>query len=74
MDFLWSSLLASLVVLPLLVAAYIWSLRRRRQSGVRYSSLALVRDAMPGSSRLRRHVPFALILRNPFLPASFFWR
>jgi len=64
MDFLWSSLLASLVVLPLLVAAYIWSLRRRRQSGVRYSSLALVRDAMPGSSRLRRHVPFALFLAS----------
>ena len=31
-------------------------------SGVRYSSLALVRDAGPGSSRLRRHLPFALFL------------
>jgi Ca-activated chloride channel family protein len=27
---------------------------------VRYSSLALVRDASPGSSSLRRHLPFAL--------------
>ena len=30
---------------------------RRR---ARYSSLSLVRDASPGSSRLRRHLPFAL--------------
>jgi Ca-activated chloride channel family protein len=29
---------------------------------VRYSSLALVRDALPRPSRLRRHLPFALLL------------
>jgi Ca-activated chloride channel family protein len=37
-----------------------WSLRRRRPTGARYSSLSLVRDAAPGSSRLRRHLPFVL--------------
>ena len=62
MDFLWSGLLLLLLLLPALVAVYVWSLRRRRPSGVRYSSLSLVRDAMPGSSRLRRHVPFALFV------------
>jgi Ca-activated chloride channel family protein len=62
MNFLWSGLLGLLVLLPVMVAVYIWSLRRRRPSGVRYSSLALVRDAMPGSSRLRRHLPFALFV------------
>jgi len=62
MDFLWSGLLLLLVLLPILVAIYILGLRRRRPSGVRYSSLALVRDAGPGSSRMRRHLPFALFI------------
>jgi Ca-activated chloride channel homolog len=60
MTFLWIGLLLLLGVVPILVAVYAWSLRRRRRSGARYSSLALLRDARPGSSRLRRHLPFAL--------------
>ncbi len=62
MDFEWSSLLFLLLLLPVPVVVYVWSLRRRRRSGVRYSSLALVREAGPGSSRLRRHLPFALFV------------
>jgi Ca-activated chloride channel homolog len=58
--FLWVGLLALVLVVPLLVAAYSWSLRRRRPAAARYSSLALIREAMPSSSRLRRHLPFAL--------------
>jgi len=60
MTFLWIGLLALLLIVPILIGAYVWSLRRRRRGGARYSSLALVRDALPGSSRLRRHLPFAL--------------
>jgi Ca-activated chloride channel family protein len=60
MTFLWPGLLLLLVVVPLLVAVYLWSLRRRRPAGVRYSSLSLVHAARPGSGRLRRHLPFAL--------------
>ncbi len=60
MTFLWPGLLVLLGLLPLLVGVYVWSLRRRRPTGARYSSLSLVRDASPGSSRLRRHLPFAL--------------
>ena len=60
MTFLWVGVLALLVIVPILVGAYAWSLRRRHRGGARYSSLALVRDALPGSSRLRRHLPFAL--------------
>ena len=59
MDFLWFDLLALLLLLPVLVGAYVWSLGRRRPEGVRYSSLSLVRDAVRGSSRLRRHLPLA---------------
>ena len=64
MDFLWSDLLALLLVPLVLVAIYSWSLRRRRPSGVRYSSLALIREAVPGSSRLRRHLPFVLFIAS----------
>ena len=62
MNFLWVDLLVLLAVLPVLVGAYVWSLRRRRPSGVRYSSLALIRDAVPGTARLRRHLPFAFFV------------
>jgi Ca-activated chloride channel homolog len=61
MTFQWIGLLILLAVVPALVAIYAWSLRRRRPVAARYSSLALIRDAAPGSSRLRRHLPFALI-------------
>lgn len=62
MDFEWESLLLLLLLLPVPVVVYVWSQRRRRPSGVRYSSLALVREAEPGSSRLRRQLPFALFV------------
>jgi Ca-activated chloride channel family protein len=61
MTFQWIGLLVFLAVVPVLVAIYAWSLRRRRPVAARYSSLALIRDAAPGSARLRRHLPFALI-------------
>ena len=61
MTFLWPGFLFLLGLVPVMIAAYIWSLRRRRV-GLRYSSLALVRTALPRYSRLRRHLPFALFL------------
>jgi len=48
-------------LIPVLIGAYIWLLRRRRVA-VRYSSLALVRAAQPGQSWVRRHLPFALFM------------
>jgi Ca-activated chloride channel family protein len=62
MEMLWPGFLFLLGLIPLLIAAYIWVLRKRRRFAVRYSSLALVREALPHSSRLRRHLPFALFL------------
>jgi Ca-activated chloride channel family protein len=62
MDLLWPGFLLLLGLIPLLVAVYIWMLRRRRRFAVRYSSLALVREALPRQSRLRRHLPFVLFL------------
>src|SRR5688572_20694006 len=62
MDVLWPGFLLLLGLVPLLIAAYIWMLRRRRRFTVRYSSLSLVRDAIPRYSRWRRHLPFAMFL------------
>ena len=61
MDWLTPAALALLGVLPVLVAVRIWALRRRH-AGLRYSSLSLVREAQPRSSRIRRHLPFALFV------------
>jgi Ca-activated chloride channel family protein len=56
------SALYLLLLIPLLVAGYIWLLRRRRRFAVRYSSLELVREAASHQSRLRRHLPSILFL------------
>jgi Ca-activated chloride channel homolog len=61
MDFLWAPLLVLLLLIPLLVIGYVVAQRRKRHGAIRYSSLSLVRAAAPGSSRLRRHLPFALL-------------
>ncbi len=62
MDLLWPEFIYLLGLIPVLIAAYVWILRRRRRFAVRYSSLALVREALAGQSRLKRHIPFALFL------------
>ncbi len=62
MVFLWPGMLYLLGLIPLLIGLYIWMLRRKRRFTVRYSSLALVREALPRHSFWRRHLPFALFL------------
>ena len=62
MDLLWPRFVVLLGLIPLLLGLYIGMLRRRRRFAVRYSSLSLVRAALPHQSQLRRHLPFALFL------------
>src|SRR5271157_1705157 len=62
MELLWPGFLYLLILVPVLVAVYIWILHRRRRYTVRYSSLALVRDALPRKAGWRRHIPFALFM------------
>jgi Ca-activated chloride channel family protein len=62
MSFLWPHLLWLLLALPLLVALYLWLLRRRRKAVLRYANLALVKEAMGPGQELRRHLPPLLFL------------
>jgi Ca-activated chloride channel homolog len=61
MSFLWPEFLWLLLALPLLPAAYLWLLHRRRKEAVRYSSLGIARAAAAGRN-WRRHLPPALLL------------
>jgi Ca-activated chloride channel family protein len=60
MKFLWPEALWLLALLPLLVLTYIWLLRRKRKSAVRYANLGMIKEAMGVGSKIRRHIPPAL--------------
>ena len=62
MTFTWPLLLWTLLLLPLLVAFYVWLLRRRKKNAVAFANLALVRQAATRRSTWKRHVPPALML------------
>ena len=62
MKFLWPQMLWWLLAVPVLVAAYVLWLRRRKKGAVQYSSLDVVKAAMGPSDRLRRHLPPAILL------------
>ncbi len=61
MSFLWPEALWLALLLPVLLAAYVWILGRKRRAAVRYASLGLVKEAMGAGARIRRHVPPALL-------------
>jgi Ca-activated chloride channel family protein len=54
--------LFGLLAVPVLVAAYLWQLRRRRRAAIRFSHVALLRKAVPRQRSWRRHVPIAMVL------------
>jgi Ca-activated chloride channel family protein len=62
MNFLWPDLLWMLLVLPALVALYLWLLLRRKKNTVRFASLAMVKQAAGKGPGWRRHVPPSLLL------------
>jgi Ca-activated chloride channel family protein len=62
MSFLWQEALWALLLLPLLVLAYVWLLKRRKKSAVTWASLGIVKEAMSGQRAWRRHVPPILLL------------
>jgi Ca-activated chloride channel homolog len=62
LTFVWPAGLLLLVTVPAVLGIYILVGRRRRRHTVKYSSLALLRAAIPARSRWRRHIPVALLL------------
>jgi Ca-activated chloride channel family protein len=62
MSFTWPFALLLGLSVPLLLAFYLVAVHRRRLRAVRYSSLALLRRALPRRSRWRRHIPIAALL------------
>ena len=62
MTFLWPQFLWLLLLLPLLVAVYVWLLKRKKKLALRYASLSIVREAMGKSQSFRRHIPPLLFL------------
>jgi Ca-activated chloride channel homolog len=73
MTFMWPTLLWLLLAVPLLVAVYVWLLRRKKKASLRFASLSIVREAMDAGPSFRRHVPpilFLLAITMMLLAAS----
>jgi Ca-activated chloride channel homolog len=64
MSFAWPAALGFLLIVPALLAAYLLMMRRRRRRSITYSSLALLRTAIPARSRWLRYVPLAALLAS----------
>jgi len=62
MTFLWPDLLWLLLAIPALVAGYMWLLRRKKKTALRYASLNVVKEAMGAGQQFRRHLPPLLFL------------
>ncbi len=60
--FIWAEALWLLLLIPLLILGYLWLLRRKKKTAVRYANLAMVRQAMGTGGAWRRHVPPILML------------
>lgn len=62
MTFIWPEMLWLLAAVPSLIATYLFLLRRRKKSALRYANLSLVKEAMDGGRRFRRHIPPVIFL------------
>jgi Ca-activated chloride channel family protein len=61
-SFAWPLALFLALAVPLVLGLYVLALRRRRRHAISYSSIALLRAAVPRRSRWLRHVPVAALL------------
>ena len=61
MNFVWPQYLWLLLVVPVLVAAYVAVLRKKK-AAVRYANVGIVKAAIGPGQRFRRHVPPLLFL------------
>ncbi|MHB1207242.1 MAG: VWA domain-containing protein [Rhodospirillaceae bacterium] len=61
-SFFWLDMLWLLGIVPLLVVAYLFLLRRKKKLAARYANLSMVKQAMGAGATFRRHVPPLLFL------------
>lgn len=62
MRLIWPDMLWLLAAVPGLIAAYLFLLRRKKKTALRYANLSLVKEAMAAGQRFRRHIPPLLFL------------
>ncbi len=62
MSFVWTFMLWSLILVPVLILLYLRMQRRRAQIALRYGSLGLVQQASGRGVGVRRHIPAILFL------------
>ena len=62
MTFIWSALLYSLLIVPLLLWLYFRAQKRRRDFAARYGSFGVVNDPTKKSVGIRRHIPAFIFL------------
>ena len=62
LTFMWPQFLWLLLAVPLLVAVYVWLLRRKKKVMLPYASLSIVKEAMGTGQSIRRHIPPVLFL------------
>ncbi len=62
MTFLWPDMLWLLTAVPALIAGYLFLLRRKKKSSLRYTNLGLLKEAMGEGRRFRRHIPPLIFL------------
>ena len=62
MMFLWPYMLWLLTAVPVIIALYLFLLKRRKKSSLRYPNLALLKEAMGTGRGFRRHLPPLIFL------------
>lgn len=62
MTFLWIDMLWFLLAAPLLVRAYFELLRRRKKIALRFPEIVTIRQSLDKSTKIKRHIPPALLL------------
>jgi Ca-activated chloride channel family protein len=57
MTFIWAILLWALFLLPILVVVYLLLQQRRKKYGLRFASVAMLKDVLGNGPGFRRHIP-----------------
>ena len=74
MTFLWPELLWGLLLVPLVVLLYVWLLRRRKKTALRYANLALVTPSTHCNAPARFATGASPIFVAGASPRSATWR